>query len=320
LTAASGETKRLEWRAWPAWRPWLFALVPLLGVIELVLHVKQSHGAPSDADWTLARDAVRATQQPGDLVVFAPSWVDPLGRKWLGPELASVAREARADEARFPRALEVSIRGQHAPELRAWKKTSERKMGAITLAVLENPSPVRVLDDLLAHEGPERMRVVRTEGDRFQECSFTKGAVQTGNLGFGPAIPGTKFQCAGGTFVGITVMPVLDYSARRCIYASPPGGAAAIRIEWKQVQLGSVLHGHHGLYVEAERAREGAPVTLAFRIGDKSIGRVVHVDGDGWKPFELPTGEWVGQKADLVAEISAPSGSRRMYCFEAVTW
>ena len=300
--------------------PWLFALVPIVGVVELLAHVKQSHGAPSDADWNAARDAVRATQQPGDLVVFAPSWVDPLGRKWFGRDLATVAREARADEARFARALEVSIRGQHVPELRAWKKTSERSVGAITITVLENPSPVRVLDDLLAHDGPQGMRVVRAEGGREQECAFSKGQVQTGNLGFGPAIPGDKFQCAGGSFVGITVMPVLDYSARRCFYASPAGGAAAIRIEFKQVQLGTVLHGHHGLYVEAERMRDGAPVTLAFRIGDKSLGRVVHVDGDGWKPFELPTAEWAGQKADVVAEITAPNGNRRVYCFEAVTW
>jgi hypothetical protein len=49
------------------------------------------------------------------------------------------------------------------------------------------------------------------------------------------------------------------------------------------------------------------------------LGKLVHRDGQGWAGFELDTAELAGRTADLVAEISAPNGNRRMYCFEADT-
>jgi hypothetical protein len=100
-----------------------------------------------------------------------------------------------------------------------------------------------------------------------------------------------------------------------------------MRIRFLGVRLGRALHGHHGLYVEAERNKSGAPVTITFRVGDQVVGSVVHHDGEGWKPFEFDTSELAGGRtdgaeagrADLVAEIGAANADRRMYCFEADT-
>jgi hypothetical protein len=301
------------------WKRWVFAVVPLVGVVELVAHVGQSRGAVSDKDWSAARDAVKAIAKPEDLVVFAPSWSDPLGRMWFGKDVATVAREARPDESRFPRAIEVSIRGKHVPELATWRATAEQKVGAITIRTLENPAPVKVLTDLVARVTPETMKVTRFDGQREQDCAFARGPAQTGNLGFGPAIPGDKFNCGGGGFVGVSVFAVLDYTARQCIYATPPSGTGSTRMRFLDVVMGRALHGHHALYVEAERHRDGAPVTLQFRVGERAIGKLVHLDGEGWKSFELDTSEWQGQTVELTAEVSAPSGHRRMYCFEADT-
>ena len=80
-----------------------------------------------------------------------------------------------------------------------------------------------------------------------------------------------------------------------------------------------MLHGNHGLYVEAERARTGSPVSITFSVGDKKIGKATHQDGDSWKGFEFSTGDIKGQRGDLVAEIASANGNRRMYCFEAIT-
>ena len=102
---------------------------------------------------------------------------------------------------------------------------SEQKVGAITITTLENPHPVHVLDDLVTHATASRMSVAHVDGGRAQDCVWMHGPVKTGNLGFGPAIPGDRAECAGGGFVGVTVFAVLDYTARRCIYAPPPGGS-----------------------------------------------------------------------------------------------
>ena len=86
-------------------------------------------------------------------------------------------------------------------------------------------------------------------------------------------------------------MADLDYRPRRCFYAPAQGPNATIRLRFDSIAFGKVLHGHHGLYVEAERDQKGAPVEIAFRSGDKSFGKLVHRDGEGWKGFELDTSD-----------------------------
>jgi hypothetical protein len=307
------------------WRKWAFVAVPAAGLLELGAHVVQTHSVVAGADWQSARAYVASHVAPEDLVAFAPGWVDPIGRQEFGPGLATLQREARPDETRFPRAFEVSIRGGSDAALAAWHKTDEQRFGAVTVTTLENPAPVHVLDDLVSFVGPQRMQVSRVEGDRTAECTFTHAATQSGGLGSGPAIPADRFVCPGGGFVGASVAANLDYRPHRCIYA-PPGPRGIVRVRFLGVTLGQAIHGHHGLYVEAERGRAGAPVTLTFRVGDTVVGSVVHNDGDGWKPFEFDTSELAGEaartnggRADIVADIASPGGERRMYCFEADT-
>lgn len=285
-------------------------------MLELTAHLWQTHSVAHEEDWTEARAYVVSRAKPEDLVAFAPRWADPLGRRYFGAEVATVAREARADESRFPRAFEVSIRGSHLPSLADWKREDVQRFGAVTVTSFRNPAPAKVLDNLASMVDPSRMRASRVDGAREIDCPFTRGGGQSGGLGYGPAVPASHFACPGGGFVAESVVADLDYLPRRCIYAPPMGGI--LRLRFLSVLFGRSLHGHHGLYVEAERGQSGAPVTIAFKVGDSNLGRVVHRDGDGWKPFELPTEALEGQRAELVAEL-ASTGDRRMICFEADT-
>jgi hypothetical protein len=307
------EAPRPQPPAPPSWRKWVFAVVPAVGLLELVAHIVQTHSVVPEGDWRAARDYVAAQARPEDLIAFAPRWADPIGRETFGPKLATIEREGRPDETAFPRALEVSIRGAHLPAFAEWKRSGEQRFGGVTVTTWDNPSPAHVLDDLVSMVDPQRMRVTRGDSD----CSFTHGSPTSGNLGAGPTIPGDRFACPANGFAGISVVADLDYVPHRCIYA-PPNGGATLRIRFLDVHFGRSLHGHHALYVEAERDKRGAPVTLVWKAGDVELGRVVHRDGDGWKPFELDTSELAGQHRELVAEITS-AGDRRMYCFEADT-
>jgi len=293
---------------------WAFAAVPAVGLIELAAHGLQTRRGATDADWGAARDYVAAQARGADLVAFAPAWVDPIGRARFGPALATLEREARSDETRFPRALEVSIRGAHLPAFAEWRRSGEQRFGAVSVTTWENPAPAQVLDDLVSRVDAQHLHVSR--GDA--ECAFTHGTAQSGGLGFGPTIPADRFVCPAGAFIGASVVADLDYVPHRCIFAPPPGNAP-LRLRFAGVRFGRLLHGHHALYVEAERDRKGAPVTLSFKSGDATLGTVVHRDGDGWKPFELDTSALTGQTGELLAEISSPGGERRLYCFEADT-
>jgi hypothetical protein len=294
-------------------------LVPAIGLLELGAHVVQTRSAPEDKDWALARDYVAGEAKPADLVVFAPRWVDPLGRQHFGADLATTEREARADETRFSRAFEVSIRGAHQPEFARWRRNAEKQFGRVSVTTWENPTPATVIDDLVSRVSPRTLRVSRVaDSGRESDCPFIHGPAQSGGLGFGPAIPADRFACPGGGFVAASVVADLDYVPHRCIYA-PPAPGAATRMRFLGVRLGQALHGHHALYVEAERQRKGAPVTIAFTAGESALGSLVHEDGDGWKPFEFDTSQLAGQQMDVVVEVSSPNAYGRMYCFEADT-
>ncbi|MDB4942003.1 MAG: hypothetical protein JWP97_1537 [Labilithrix sp.] len=295
------------------------AAVPLVGIIELVLHVKETTSdVVPGSDWDAARDAVKAELKPDDLVLFAPFWADPVGREHFGEPLAGLKREARPDETRFARTFEVSIRGAHRPELAGWRKASERSVGKVTIGVYENPAPVKLHQDLVDLVTPERMTVWKTDGASESPCPFQRTTGQAGGLGVpqGPAIPGDRFVCSGGAYVGVGVLHALDHQPHLCVFVSPQG-AGSMKVRFGNVAFGSSLHGHSGVQWVNERTPSQERISLAFSAFDRPLGTNVHRVGAGWTGFELPTPDLVGRTGDLVAEITG--AAPREYCFEADT-
>jgi hypothetical protein len=294
--------------------------VPLVGVVELVLHVKQvSVDKVPDEDWNAAREIVKADLQPDDLVLFEPFWTDPLGRKSFGPEIATMKREGRSDEQRFARVQEVSIRGFHNEAFARWKKVGEKKTGAITITTYENPSFTKVIDDLVDLLGPERATVTRIESGTGTEsaCPYQHGATAGGStvVPQGLLTPADKFVCQGG-HVGVAVMHDLDHRPRLCLYATPIQGAY-LKIKFQGVTFGDALYGHAGVQWITDRNPSHERIALSFTANDRPLGTHPHKIGTGWVGFEFPTAELAGKKADLFVEIS-PS-SQRYFCFEATT-
>jgi hypothetical protein len=162
------------------------------------------------------------------------------------------------------------------------------------------------------------MSVSRVDGGNEQECRWTQGPTTSGGLGSGPAVPGDRFACPGGGFVGVAV--IFDYGnrPRRCLYSPPGGGSSVLRVKFANVTFGGAVHGHAGLQYENERDLDGAPVTITWRAGDRALGKITHVDGDGWKGFELSTSDLQGQRGELVADVASPQNGRQ-FCFEADT-
>ncbi len=110
------------------------ALLVLLAAWEILTLARVKAAAPADADWQAAAAFVSAEHRPGqDLIVFAPAWIDPVGRQWLGDKL-TLDDLGRMDAASYARVWEVSVRGARAPETRS--------MGAAVLT--RDFGPVRV--------------------------------------------------------------------------------------------------------------------------------------------------------------------------------
>ena len=293
--------------------------MPLVGVVELALHVKQvSADRIPDEDWNAARDIVKADLQPDDLVLFEPFWTDPLGRKAFGPEIATIKREGRSDEQRFARAHEVSVRGFHNEAFAKWKKVGEKRAGAITVTTYQNPEHTKVIDDLVDLLTPERVSVtVGGTGGGESQCPFSHGSTVGGStvVPQGLLTPADKFICSGG-HVGVAVMHDLEHRPRLCIYATPIAGAF-VKLKFANVTFGDSLHGHAGVQWISDRNPTPERIAVSFSAGGHSLGTHPHKVGSGWTGFELPTEELKGKKADLIVEI-APS-KERFFCFEAST-
>jgi hypothetical protein len=298
---------------------WLLCAVPLVAVIELALHVKQTAvDVVPEADWTAARELVKADLRPDDLVLFTPFWTDPLGRRTFGEAIATLKREGRSDERRFARAFEVSTRGAHEDALAHWKKVKEQKSGAITITLYENPDFTKVIEDTLDLVAPERLTVSRVEGRGEQPCAFQHGASAGGStvVPQGLLTPADKFVCPGGGHVGVAVLHALDHHPHLCLYATPVQNAT-LRLRFSGVTFGPSLHGHSGIQWLVERTPAPEKVSVTFSAFDRPIGTHHHKIGAGWVGFELPTSDLAGKKGDLVADVG--SSTQHQFCFEATT-
>lgn len=164
-----------------------------------IVAIRRARAAP-DADWQAAAAIVRARYQPGDLIVFAPGWADPIGRLHLG-DLIPVEYAARMDAARFARIWELSLRGARSPDTAGLATAETFVAGEVAVRRYDQP-PVTVLAD------------VRTLLPRAQvEGAARPPSLELAEVGFEPhrciqvvPVPGKPvrmtFALPAGTLVG----------------------------------------------------------------------------------------------------------------------
>ena len=107
--------------------------VVALAIVEALVALTAPLRAPKADDWAAVERDVRAGFRPGDLIVAAPAWADPIMRMHLG-DLISIPTAGRMDGARFSRVWEIDQRGARAPETRDGRVVLERHHGALTRA------------------------------------------------------------------------------------------------------------------------------------------------------------------------------------------
>ncbi|MES1165951.1 MAG: hypothetical protein ABUR63_09340 [Verrucomicrobiota bacterium] len=133
--------------------------VALAGAIEVAVQVAIYIRVPAAADWDAAAGYVRRQLRPGDGLVFAPHWVDPIGRLHFG-ELVSVEEAARPDRSRQGRIWEVSIRGKRHPDA-IGREADSRAFGRVQVRLFER-TPAEVLFDFTSAR-PERRHVAEID-------------------------------------------------------------------------------------------------------------------------------------------------------------
>ncbi len=293
---------------------WLWLLVPALAVVEVVLHFGIRSQVPTDMDWRDAGAFVRENFVPSDAVAAAPAWTDPLVRAAVGHSL-SAATAGRSDLAAFDRLWVLSIRGADSAEAPAGTPAVDKEFGKVRVRRWDLPKN-SVRYDFTEHLDSAVVTVAR-RGEETP-CVAVSGVAEGGGLGRGPVMPANRFACVSGkknSVVALTTIEDLDYAPRRCIY-QPPVGKDPVRVHFADVPLGASLVLYGGLYNRDERQLTGAPVTVDVAVDGKSVGTMVHEDGDAWKraEFALPAGAASGE---VTVSVTAPSAKKRGFCWAA---
>jgi hypothetical protein len=234
-------------------RPWI-EVVPALALIaiaawETCATVRAGHDVPGDAAWQRAAALVRAERAPGELIVFAPRWVDPVGRLHLGDQI-SIADAARMDAARYPAIWELSIRGERAPETAGLAVASSRDVGGVTVRKYTQ-TPAVVVTDFVAAAA-----TAVADGERI----------------------------AGPT----PVLAEVGFAPHRCVQVTPRPGKT-VRVTFSAAELGTQLVGYAGLADVFTRRDVRAPGELAVEVDGAVVAKVRLGVDDGWVRFAAPT-------------------------------
>jgi len=274
------------------------AAVGLLALIETTVALVAPLRAPKDADWEAAAREIRAAFTPGDLIVAAPAWADPIMRLHLG-DLVPLAVAARFDDARFGRVWEIGQRGAHAPEAARGGVALERRFGALTLRRIDR-APAVIAYDFLARWTDAR--VSRTQAGRPElACPWNA----------------ERFQCPdiSNNFVRLQTVEV-DTQVHRGLLA-PPVSNATVVIDYPAVPLGRELVVATGLHdVWMRKAAQGT-VGLRVFVAGALAATVVATNDSGWQLTHVGTSVYAGRVVDVRFEITSPAPYQRLFVLAA---
>jgi hypothetical protein len=271
--------------------------VAALALVESVAAVLGPRGAPQATEWIAAGQRVRAGFRAGDLIVFAPPFIDQLGRLYLG-DLIDVEMAGRPDADRYPRIWEVAFQGARAEEAAGARRIETSRHGPLAVTLYEKDA-VEVLFDVTRNA--EKARVTQRPGDgRGDEtpCPTDRGG----------------FRCASTRVAPRTLE--IDYRPRRGLLV-PLDGRLTTSVELDEVPLGRRLVGYTGLHDYYARKSADGAVDFVVLVDGKERLRLRHANQDGWRRFEIDTSAEAGQRKTLRFEISGPDARWRNFGFHA---
>ena len=274
----------------------LAALIVVLALAETVNAVVAPAFAPTDKDWVAAAANVRTAFRPGDLIVAAPAWADPVMRQQLG-DLLPMPIAGRMDAARYGRVWEISQRGARAQETAGGRDTSMATYGALQVRLWEKPAAV-VTFDFLAEWRKAAVSVV-TADRGTSSCPLAAD----------------HFQCAEGPSLKQQILEI-DTTLRRALGVDPLE-RATLAIDYGEVTLGRELAVAAGLHNVWLRKAGRGKVTMRVLVDGRDLGMVEATSSSGWSLRRFDTAALAGRSGSVRFEITVADARSRHFGFAA---
>jgi hypothetical protein len=272
------------------------ALVLLLALVESVNAVVAPTLAPTDKDWKAAAAKVRSGFRPGDLIVAAPAWADPLMRSQLG-DLVPQAVAGRMDAARYGRIWEISQRGARAEDTLGARATASSRHGRLTATLWERHAAQVTFDFVSAW---------RKAGFWFEP---------TGGTDTPCANTGERFQCPAGASLAPELVEV-DTTLRNGLGVEPVERATLV-LEYRDVPLGHELAVAAGLHNVWLRKSGDGTVKLRVLLDGRALGTIAASSMSGWSESRFDTSASAGRTGVVRFEITVDRAHARHLGFAA---
>lgn len=274
------------------------AAVVVLALVETGVALIAPRLAPTEADWASAAREVRSGFKPGDLIVAAPAWSDPIMRVHLG-DLVPLPVATRFDDARFGRVWEVSQRGGRSPEGARGDVALERRFGALTVRRVERPAAT-VTYDFQARFAEARVSR-RMPGAPDVVCPWDTDRFQCPNIGH--------------NFVRLQTVEV-DQTLHRAMLAQPVAGGEVV-IEFPAVPLGKELVVATGMHDTWARKAANGPVDLRVVVAGTPQAAVRTTNESGWLVTRVDTAAHAGRVVPVQLVISSSLPYQRQFAVAA---
>lgn len=317
---ASSKTEKKLWLA-------VGVLVLLAALGETAATLLPAGPPASDEDWKRAAEEVRNSFQEGDLLLFAPEWIDPVGRLHMG-DLLDIRQVTRPDEASFKRIWVVGPRGKTRRETKGAQLISRKRFGDIETTLYHNRFDPPLFDFYKKISKAE-VALLNEDGTTVEHCPYQPAR--------------QRHQCKAGWNNVRQKIAEVDYKPRRCVYAHPADGKI-LEITFPETIIGSRLVVYTGLdgYDTRYRARRevyytlnpekrrggGAErngpealvdVTMEIVIGDKEPLRLRQPIDDVWRRHVLDTTDRAGTSKPVKFRIFTQWAYSKVFCFHAQT-
>jgi hypothetical protein len=272
-------------------------------------------GVPVEADWESAATFVRANHRNRDLVTVAPSWADPLVRRYA-QDMISVSDAGRSSLSRYERLWVFSIRGRRSSEAPDRDADFSRTFGLVKVERWDLGASTLVYDFV---EHISEARVTSTEGGIARPCPWVDDRfAYGGGLGSGPMMPRQRFVCSRAIshlYVGATVFADHALGPRRCVWQHPQGTEpitaifSNVPLGKRMVLSGGILYRHN--------LEGGAPVQIGIRLNGGVIATMTWNEGEGWKEIEAALESTSGPRGEVSLEVTADAPHFRSFCWAA---
>lgn len=250
-------------------------ILAFVALWEMVMVTRARLRPPSEQDWQALSSALRAAHRPGDLIVFAPAWIDPLGRQYLG-DLIPIEMAARPDAARYAVVWEVVEEGARAPDTAGLTADRTEEFGRLLLRHYRQ-TPATVVTDFAA--------------------ALPAATVS----GRGKGRPSVRLEEVG-------------FAPHRCVLVVPQPDET-VRLTYPSVALGGELVGHVGLADVFTRRDVRDPARLAVSVDGRQVAAVTVGVDDGWVTFRAKTAARATASVEIAATALGPHARDRRVCF-----